>query len=167
MAPEPHTPTSCDASRTVAVRCQGVTNAFGKGPARWYLMNSEDVGDMAAMMVLALTVGFGVTGVLLYLFTYENLKQYAVLHVMGATPKVLLTMILVQAGMCALVGTGLGLGVCGLAGRLLAGFGFPFRMMWFTPLAGLISVTLVSLTAAAISARPLTKLQPAVVFSGR
>ena len=51
---------------------------------RWYLVNSEDVGDMAAMLILAMTVGFGVTGLLLYMFSYENLKQHAVLNVMGA-----------------------------------------------------------------------------------
>lgn len=134
---------------------------------RWYLVNSEDVGDMAAMLILAMSVGFGVTGVLLYIFTYENLKQYAVLNAMGATPQVLLTMIFAQAGICALIGSGLGLGLCGLVGEVTAKAGYPFRMMWFTPLLGTIGVLIVSLTAAAISARPVLKLQPAVVFAGR
>lgn len=134
---------------------------------RWYLVNSEDVGDMAAMLTLAMTVGFGVTGVLLYIFTYENLKQYAVLNAMGATPQVLLTMIFVQAGICALIGTGLGLGACSLVGEIVAQAGYPFRMMWFTPVIGIVGVLLVSITAAAISARPVLKLQPAVVFAGR
>ena len=54
---------------------------------RWYLVNSEDVGDIAAMLTLAICVGFGVTGVMLYMFTAENLKQYAVLKAMGAAPQ--------------------------------------------------------------------------------
>ncbi len=140
---------------------------FKTDTVRWYLVNSEDVGDMAAMLILAMSVGFGVTGVLLYIFTYENLKQYAVLNAMGATPKVLLTMIFAQAGICALIGSGLGLGLCGLVGEVTAKAGYPFRMMWFTPLLGAIGVLIVSLTAAAISARPVLKLQPAVVFAGR
>ena len=40
-------------------------------------------------------------------------------------------------------------------------------MMWFTPIVGALGVVLISLAAAAISARPILKLQPAVVFAGR
>jgi len=140
---------------------------FKADTVRWYLVNSEDVGDMGAMLTLAMSVGFGVAGVMLYMFTYESLKQYAVLKAMGATPGVLLAMVLTQAGLCAALGTGLGLGLCTLAGELMSMVGYPFRMMWFTPLTGGLGVLIVSLTAAAISVRPVLKLQPAVVFAGR
>lgn len=140
---------------------------FKADTVRWYLVNSEDVGDMAAMLTLAMSVGFSVTGVMLYMFTYENLKQYAVLKAMGATPRLLLTMVFVQAGLCALLGTGIGLGLCALLGEAVSAAGYPFRMMWFTPLFGVIGVLIVSLTAALISVRPVLKLQPAVVFAGR
>lgn len=140
---------------------------FAADTVRWYLENSEDVGDVGAMLALAITVGFGMAAVMLFMFTSENLKQYAVLNAMGATPKLLLQMIFVQAGWCALLGTGLGLGLCAVLGRAAESFGFPFRMMWFTPLAGGLTVVLVSLVAAAISARPILKLQPMVIFAGR
>ncbi len=52
---------------------------FKADTVRWFLINSEDVGDIAAMLSLAMSVGFGVTGVMLYMFTTESLKQYAVL----------------------------------------------------------------------------------------
>src|SRR5262249_35007505 len=52
---------------------------FKTDTVRWYLATSEDVGDIAAMLILATSVGFGVTAVLLYMFTSEHLKQYAVL----------------------------------------------------------------------------------------
>jgi len=140
---------------------------FKADTVRWYLVNSEDVGDMAAMLTLAMTVGFGVTGVMLYMFTYENLKQYAVLKTMGATPKLLLSMVFIQAGLCALLGAGLGLGLCALVGEIVSYSSYPFRMMWFTPLIGTLGVLVVSLTAAAISVRPVLKLEPGVVFTGR
>lgn len=140
---------------------------FKDDTVRWYLTNSEDVGDIAAMLILAMTIGFGVAGIMLYMFTFESLKQYAVLKAMGTTPRVLLRMILVQALVCALLGTGLGLGVCGIAGEIVIRLGYPFRMMWFTPLIGITGVVIVCLTAAVISARPVFKLQPAVVFAGR
>lgn len=134
---------------------------------RWFLVNSEDVGDIAAMLTLAMTVGFGVTGIMLYMFTYENQRQYAVLQAMGAPSRRVLLMILFQAAVCSLLGAGLGLGLCGIAGEAVIRMGYPFRMMWFTPLLGIAGVLLVSATAAAISARPILKLQPAVVFAGR
>jgi putative ABC transport system permease protein len=141
---------------------------FTEDTVRWFLVNSEDVGDIASMISIAMLVGFGVTGVMLYMFTEENLKQYAVLKAMGATPRLLLTMILAQAGLCALLGTGLGLGLCAVAGQIAAAeANYPFRMMWFTPLFGGATVILVSLVAAAISARPVFKLHPGVVFAGR
>jgi putative ABC transport system permease protein len=140
---------------------------FKADTVHWILENSEDVGDIAAMLTLAMSVGFGVTGVMLYMFTQENLRQYAVLSAMGATPRMLLTMIFAQAGVCALLGTGLGLGLCGVFGQFAVSAGFPFRMMWFTPLLGGLMVLLVSIVAAAMSARPVLKLQPVVVFAGR
>lgn len=42
-----------------------------------------------------------VTGVLLYMFTNENLRQYTVLKAMGASTQQLLAMIFVQTGLCA------------------------------------------------------------------
>lgn len=140
---------------------------FTADTVRWYLVNSEDVGDMAAMMILAMTVGFGVTGVMLFMFTYENLKQYAVLHAMGAERRTLMWMTLAQSALCALLGTGFGLPVCALAGAIVTPFGYPFRMMWFTPLFGAIGVAVVSLTAALISIRPVLNVEPAAAFAGR
>jgi len=143
------------------------TKDFKTDTVRWYLINSEDVGDMVAMMLLAMTVGFGVTGIMLYMFTYESLKQYAVLKAMGANGRLLLNMIFAQSSVSALLGSGIGIGVCAIVGELASLTGFPFRMMWFTPLFGVLGVLIVSLTAAAISVRPVIKLEPGIVFAGR
>jgi hypothetical protein len=140
---------------------------FKADTVRWFLVNSEDVGDIAAMLTLAMSVGFGVVGILLYIFTSENLKQYAVLKAMGATSGMLLGMVFVQAGFCALLGTGFGLGLCGIIGEIASGAGYPFRMLWYTPLIGTLMVLLVSVIAAVFSARPVLKLEPGIVFAGR
>lgn len=140
---------------------------FKADTVRWILINSEDVGDIAAMLTMAMSVGFGVTGVMLYMFTQENLRQYAVLSAIGTTPRVLLSMIFAQAGLCALLGTGLGIGLCAMVGQLAEMAGYPFRMMWFTPLLGGAMVLIVSIVAVALSAQPVLKLQPVVVFAGR
>jgi putative ABC transport system permease protein len=120
------------------------------------------------MISIAMFVGFGVTGVMLYMFTADSLKQYAVLKTMGASSKLLITMIFVQSGLCALLGTGLGLGLCAIVGQLaIVEFDYPFRMMWFTPVLGGVMVMLVSVVAALISVRPVLKLEPGIVFAGR
>lgn len=141
--------------------------AFKADTVHWFLANSEDVGDVATMLTLAITVGFGVTGVMLYIFTSENLRQYAVLGAMGASSPQLIRMLFVQAALCAVLGSGIGLGACSVAGFAIHFIDFPFRMMWFTPLFGVLMVVLVSLAAAALSIRPVVKLPPAVVFAGR
>jgi putative ABC transport system permease protein len=161
--------------RELAARIQAQTGLrarssddFISDTVYWFLVNSEDVGDMASMISVAMLVGFGVTGVMLYMFTREALKQYAVLKAMGANSRMLLSMIFAQTGLCALLGTGLGLGLCAIVGQIAIGeFGYPFRMMWFTPVFGTVMVLLVSIVAAAISARPVLKLEPGVVFAGR
>jgi len=141
---------------------------FEADTVRWFLINSEDVEETIRMLAFAVLVGLGITGVILYMFTHDNLKQYAVLKAMGATSKLLLAMVFVQTGLCALLGTGFGLGLCVAIGELLAQTAeFPFRMMWFTPLLGGGMVVLVSVIAAAISARPVLKLEPAIVLAGR
>ena len=60
-----------------------------------------------------------------------------------------------------------GVGVCAIAGEVVTLIDFPFRMMWFCPLIGVLGVLIVGLTAAMISVRPVLSLEPAVVFSGR
>ncbi|MBI1215480.1 MAG: FtsX-like permease family protein, partial [Alphaproteobacteria bacterium] len=141
--------------------------AFKKDTVLWLFRNSEDVGDIASMISIAMLVGFGVTGVMLYMFTTDNLRQYAVLKAMGAPTRLLSMMVLVQAGLCGVLGTGMGLGLCSIAGELVIADGRPFRMIWFTPLIGGLAVILVSLIAAMISVRPVFKLEPGMVFSGR
>lgn len=166
---QPHVPTTEVADRISAqtgLRAR-VRDAFKADTVQWLLTNSEDVGDIGAMLSIALCVGFGVTGVLLYMFAQDNLRNYAVLSAMGATRRLLLSMIFAQAGLCALLGAGIGVGLCGIVGQVVAASDRPFRMMWYTPPLGIITVLLISLIAAALSARPVLKLQPTLVFAAR
>lgn len=161
-------------ARALAARIEKATHLrarssadFKEDTVRWMIVNSEDVGDAVTMLSIAMLVGFGVTGVMMFMFTSDNLKYYAVLSAMGASTRLLLTMILAQAALCALIGTGLGLGLCAVAGRLFTMYDFPYRMMWFAPTVGGAAVVLVSVGAAAFSMRPVLKMQPASFLTGR
>ncbi len=161
-------------AHTLAARIEAATDLraraaddFKSDTVHWMIANSQDVGDAVTMLSIAMLVGFGVTGVMMFMFTTENLKYYAVLNAMGASTRTLLLLICVQAALCALLGTGLGLGLAALAGRVFVSFDFPFRMMWFAPVVGGTAVVLVSIGAAAFSVRPLLKMQPASFLAGR
>lgn len=134
---------------------------------RWYLVNSEDVGDISAMLVLAMTMGLSVSGIMLYLFTHDRRRDYAVLRAMGLPPRTLAAMVVLQAMTAAAIGAGLGLGLCGIAGELAARLGFPFRMLIYTPLVGVLAVALVALAGTLASLGPVRRLQPAEVFALR
>jgi putative ABC transport system permease protein len=161
-------------AHTLADRIEAATDLrarssddFESDTVHWMIANSEDVGDAVTMLSIAMLVGFGVTAVMMFMFTTENLKYYAVLNAMGASTRTLLIMICVQSALCALLGTGLGLGLCALAGRVFVSFDFPYRMMWFAPVVGGSAVVLVSIGAAAFSVRPILKMQPASFLAGR
>ena len=160
--------------REVASRIEAATRLrarssedFKADTVRWMAANSEDVGDAITMLTIAMLVGFGVTGVMMFMFTTENLKHYAVLGAMGATTRQLLAAIIVQAGLAGLVGAGIGLGLCAAAGRIFTTYDFPYRMLWFAPALSGAAVVLVSVAAAAISTRPLLKMRPSAFLAGR
>jgi putative ABC transport system permease protein len=160
--------------RTLATRIETTTGLrarssvdFKADTVRWMVANSEDVGDAVTMLSIAMLVGFGVTGVMMFMFTNENMKYYAVLNAMGATARQIVAMVFAQAAICALLGAGLGLGLCVIAGRIFTAYGFPFRLMWFAPVLGGAAVVLVSVGAAAFSMRPVLKMQPASFLAGR
>ncbi len=136
---------------------------------RWYLNNSEDVGDMVSMLLLAMIVGFGVTGILLYLFTYENIRAFAILKAIGASGEQLISIVFLQSFASALISVGIGIGLCALTGKVLflAALDYPFRMMWFAPLVGIVGVFFISFVVAFISLYPVLKMDPSVVFSRR
>ncbi len=143
------------------------TDDFQCATVRWFLATSEDVGDIATMLTIAAFVGFGLTAVMLYIFTSENLRQYAVLKAMGAGSRTLRRMLFAQSGLSGLLGTGIGLGLCTLAGLYAISAGLPFRMMWWTPVGVLALNTVACTFASLISLWPVLRLDPASVFAAR
>ena len=134
---------------------------FKADTVHWNLEHSEDVGDVSTMLVIAGFVGLGGTGVLLFMFTQENLRHYAVLAAMGASRRVLAGMVMAQAGLTGALGGSIGIGLCAGIGREVMGDGAPFRFMWFMPPLAYGVVLAVCLLAALLSVRPIVTLTPA------
>lgn len=138
---------------------------FKSDTVRWFLATSEDVGDITTMLTIAATVGFGLTTVMLYIFTSEHLRQYALLKALGASPRTMRIMVFTQVGICGLLGTGIGLGLCTVAGIFATCSGLPFRMLWFTPVGVIVLNVLACALAGAISLRPVQRLDPSIIFA--
>lgn len=153
-------------AKTTGLRARTAED-FKEDTVRWMLENSEDVGDVITMLSIAMLVGFGVTGVMMFMFTNQNLKFYAVLNAMGTGARSLLAMVMVQSAVCGAIGAGLGLGLCALGGRIFEQYNFPFRMMWFAPAVGVVAVILICVCAAAFSIRPVLRMQPTTFLAGR
>jgi len=117
------------------------------------------------VVVVGFVVGTAVTGQIFYNFTLDNLRYFGVFKAMGATNRLLLGMILLQALLVGLIGFGIGAGLTSLF-ALSTHSGDNIKLELGLPLlAGSgAAVLLIVLVAAFISARKVLKLEPAVVF---
>ena len=134
---------------------------------RYTLLHTGIPVNFGITIAIAIFVGAVVAGQTFYLFTLENLKQFAALKAIGVTDWRLVGMILLQAGMVGVVGFAIGTG-------LAAAF-FDLMRESFTAARGMIMPWQnVALTAACIffvviassllSIRRVLVLEPAAVF---
>jgi putative ABC transport system permease protein len=70
--------------------------------------------NILIMTVMSFIVGLSISGQTFYTFVLENLDRFGALKAIGARSRDLILMILFQAGFTALIGYGLGAGLCAL-----------------------------------------------------
>ncbi len=70
--------------------------------------------NILIMTVISFIVGLSISGQTFYTFTLENLDKFGALKAIGAKRNELVAMILSQAGITAIAGYGLGIGLCAL-----------------------------------------------------
>ena len=137
---------------------------FKRLTVTYYLKNTAIPFNFGTSATLGFLVGTAVAGQTFYNFTLDNLKYFATFKAMGATNRVLLRMILLQAFFVGGTGFGLGAGIASLIGFLLRKGEFAFWLPWQLLLASAAAVSLICLGAAAISIRKVIRLEPGVVF---
>lgn len=132
-----------------------------------FIIKETGIGiNFGITVLLGFIVGLVVAGAILYQFTLENLRNFAVLKAMGARTRVLVAMILLQAVTAGTIAFGIGVGAAGgftLISRspdseLAAEF--PWQLLVGSLVAMLICVSLGSL----LSLRRVISLEPAIVF---
>jgi putative ABC transport system permease protein len=116
--------------------------------------------------VLGLVVGVVIVAQTIYATTVDHLREYATLKAMGATNGYLYKVIVQQAVISALIGYGLGIAIAAFVVRGSKDGGA--AIMLPPGLAGgMLGLTLVMcVSAAMVSIRKVTRLDPAQVFKG-
>ena len=161
-------------SETIAARIQADTGfqALSKEQFLWktirhYLAKTGIPLNFGITVLLGFFVGTAIAGQTFYLFTVENIRQFAALKAMGTSNTTILLMVLAQAFHVGLVGYGVGAG-------LAAGFGcwaattsrLSFYMPWQVLAVTAAAVFVIVLVASVLSIRKVLVLEPAVVFRG-
>jgi putative ABC transport system permease protein len=141
------------------------TAAQFKSDTAWYIsLNGGVILRMGVMVGIAFLVGVIMTGLLLYLFTVENLRYYATLKALGTTDRRIVRMVAAQAAACGAIGFGLGIGASSLLGTLLSRADQPYLLIWPTLAATGAVVMLICICAGALSCIKVARLEPGMVF---
>jgi putative ABC transport system permease protein len=119
-------------------------------------------------VALGFIVGTAIAAQTFYLFTIENIKQYAALKAMGAGNMALLSMILLQTLLVSFIGFGLGIGAAAWFGRIASATGS--RLAFYMPMEVFVGVGLavaaISMLSSLLSMQRVLVVEPAVVFQG-
>ena len=83
---------------------------------------------------------------------------------MGASNRLLIQMVLLQALFVSCLGWGIGMGAAGLFGYITSGTELSFSMPFSLYLATFFSIIIICLFAAVLCIRQVINLDPAIVF---
>jgi putative ABC transport system permease protein len=132
----------------------------------YYVRTMGVVERIVFLIAIGAVVGVCVSALLLYLFTAENARYYAVLLALGTSRAALVRMVVVQAVASGATGYGAGIGASALMGTLVTSDAMPYRLMAWNMGLTACMVVVVSAVAAALSAARLLRLEPGMVFKG-
>ncbi|QFY44285.1 FtsX-like permease family protein [Candidatus Methylospira mobilis] len=160
----------------VAERIMGSTgllawtsDTFKEKSLDYFMKNTGILMDFGFMVVIGFIVGAAVTGQIFYNFTLDNLRYFAVFKAMGATDRMLLGMIMLQALLVGFIGYGIGAGISAVfavAKKQNNSPGPGLDLSWQLLLGSGSAVLAICLLAAFISVRKVFKLEAAQVFKG-
>jgi len=145
---------------------KALTNEQFRWATMWYYLENTGIPiNFGVTVVLGFIVGAAISGQTFYLFTVENLAQYAMLKAMGTTNLRMVGMILLQALLVGAIGYGIGIGMAATFGAFAQGnTKLAFYMPWQVLVGTGIAVVLMVVGASLLSIRRVLVLEPAVVF---
>lgn len=139
--------------------------AFKERSLGIFLKESSMLTNFGFVVLIGFVVGAAVTGQLFYNFTMENIRYFSVFKAMGASNRLITSMVMLQALLVGSVGFGIGAGASAVFAMATKGSHGPSLLLKWQLLAGCgTAVMLMVLLAAAISLRKVLTLEPAMVF---
>jgi putative ABC transport system permease protein len=134
---------------------------------RHYWMFTTGAGVAVLMAaVLGLIVGIAVVAQTIYATTMDHIREYGTLKAMGAPNRYVLSVIMTQAAIAAVLGYAIGMTVSLFVVRGGETGGAYILLNWQTA-AGLLFLTLaMCISAAIVSVNKILSLDPAIVFKG-
>ncbi|MFL5240502.1 MAG: ABC transporter permease [Gemmataceae bacterium] len=134
----------------------------------YYLKRTGIPINFATTVLLGFIIGAAVAGQTFYLFTLDNLKQFAALKAMGVTNVRIIGMVLLQALVVGLIGYCVGMGMAAVAENVMAwklkAIPPANYMAWQIPVGTLAAVMLIMAGTSLYSLRRVIKLEPASAF---
>jgi len=124
--------------------------------------------NLLIMTLISFIVGLSISGQTFYTFILENLERFGALKAIGARNRELVGVVLFQATVTALLGYGLGIGLCASL-IALARLRLPdyFAMMTFGNLGlSLVMVLVIAAVSSYFGARRVLRIEPFDVFRG-
>ncbi len=134
-----------------------------------YLKFKTGIGTNTLLMtVIAFFVGLSISGQTFYTFIIENLEHFGALKAMGAKGRVLVYVIVFQAGFTALVGYGLGVGLSTLL-IFVAQLRLPeyaSRVTYSNLGLAFVMVLIIASVSGYAGVRRVLKIEPFEIFRG-
>jgi len=140
-------------------------NAFLWQTIRYYLGQTGIPINFGITVMLGFLVGTAIASQTFYLFTVENLKQFATLKAMGTRNSRIVRMILLQAVVVGAIGYGIGVGLAALFGMATRDVdNLAFFMPWHVLAVTAVAVVAMVVLSSLLSIRRVLVLEPVLVF---
>ncbi len=134
----------------------------------FYMYHTGMGTNLLIMTVISFIVGLSISGQTFYTFVLENLDRFGALKAMGAKGRELVYMLLFQAGLTALAGYGLGIGLCaaliGVAKLRLPDYAA--IITYFNLGLAFVLVLIIAAVSSYIAVRRVLKIEPFEIFRG-
>ena len=153
------------ASRLTDVSVRTTREFSSMTRAYWMFTTGAGIAVLLAAL-LGLIVGVVIVAQTIYATTLDHIREYGTLKAMGATNRYLYTVIIRQAVISALIGYALGMVASAVVVRGSSRGGANILLPgWMV--AAMLGITLaMCVSAAIVSVRKVTRLEPAMVFKG-
>ncbi|MFM7345839.1 MAG: ABC transporter permease [Tagaea sp.] len=145
------------------------SDGFARMTVTYFLRNTGIPINFGITIALGFIVGAAIVGQTFFLFVVENLKQFGALKAIGVGNASILRMVLLQAGVAAITGYSLGIGLAAAFFHFVAQASDALRgliLPWEIAAGVALAVLFIIAVASFASLRRVLVVDPAIVFRG-